>query len=123
MRRNKRDTNRIVIQKITGYCDRIEELIYRFGGTFEAFRADIAFQLSCGMCIIQIGELTTRLTEDFKETHSDIQWNQVKALRNLHAHDYESVDLEIVWEILTEDIPELKERLEKLLSTAKEELT
>ena len=37
-------------------------------------------------------------------------------MRNLHAHDYENVDLEIVWNTLLEDIPVLRENLERMLS-------
>lgn len=36
-------------------------------------------------------------------------------MRNLHTHDYENVDMEIVWNTLLEDIPTLKQSLEKLL--------
>ena len=67
------------------------------------------------MCILQIGELTTRLTEDFKNQHSEIAWNQIKALRNIHAHEYEKVDFNYMWQILTEDIPELKKSLQEIL--------
>ena len=42
-------------------------------------------------------------------------WHAIKAMRNLHAHDYERVDLDIVWNTLTEEIPELKEIIEKML--------
>ena len=50
-----------------------------------------------------------------KETNKDIPWRAIKGMRNLHAHDYENVDLEIVWNTLVEDIPALKGTLEKLL--------
>lgn len=67
------------------------------------------------MCIIQIGELVGRLSEEFIESHGDIPWYAIKAMRNLHAHDYENVDLEIVWNSLTEEIPDLKIKLEAML--------
>lgn len=35
-------------------------------------------------------------------------------MRNLHAHDYENVDLEIVWNTLLEDIPYLKEQIRNM---------
>ena len=44
-----------------------------------------------------------------------IPWRAIIGMRNLHAHDYENVDLEIVWNTLLEDIPVLKQSLEKLL--------
>ena len=36
-------------------------------------------------------------------------------MRNLHAHDYERVDLEIVWNTLTEEIPDLKDTIESMM--------
>ena len=67
------------------------------------------------MCIIQIGELANRLSDEIKEANKDIPWRAIRGMSNLHAHDYENVDLEIVWNTLAEDIPALKETLEKLL--------
>lgn len=67
------------------------------------------------MCIIQIGELANRLSDDMKENSKNIPWRAIRGMRNLHAHDYENVDLEIVWNTLLEDIPELKQSLQKLL--------
>ena len=113
--RRARDTDKIVIQKMVGYCDSIESIITKFGNTFEAFDSDFSFQMACSACIIQIGELTTRLTEDFKTQHSEIAWNAIKAMRNIHAHDYESVRFDVMWKTLTEDIPALKKSLQKIL--------
>ena len=106
MRKKSRDTDKIVIQKMLEYCNKIEVLKNRFGTEFENYVADFAFQMSSDMCILQIGELTTRLTEDFKTQHSEIVWNKIKALRNIHVHEYEKVDYELMWEILTKNIPE-----------------
>ncbi len=123
MRKKNRDVNKIVIQKIVDYCDKIETFIRRFGPDFEDYRKDDAFQLSCSACIIQIGELTTRLSEDFKEIHSNITWNAIKGLRNIHAHEYEHVDLEGMWNTLTQEIPELKTQLTEILSQETETLS
>ena len=112
--KDKNRVEKIILQKIIGYCDDIENLQKMFGNCFEDFEKNFAFQYACGMCIIQIGELTTRLDEDFKEKNLEIEWNQIKGLRNIFAHDYDSVNLEILWEILTEDIPKLKRQLKKI---------
>ena len=78
---------------------------------YDVYRDRISFQYSCNMCIIQIGELVGRLSDEFMEEHKDIPWHAIKSMRNLHAHDYEKVDLEIVWDTLTRDIPELRDNL------------
>ncbi len=121
MRHRRRDTNKIVLQKMIDYCDQINDLFNEFGNSYEAYITKAAFQLSCDMCILQIGELTTRLTDEFKETHSEIGWRKIKALRNIHAHEYETVDVEEMWKILTEDIPALKEQLAAILETMNED--
>ena len=112
--KDKAGINRLILQKIIGYCDDVENLMKMFGTGLEDFEKNFAFQYACGMCIIQIGELTTRLDEDFKEKNLEIEWNQIKGLRNIFAHDYESVKFEVLWEILNEDIPDLKEKLQKI---------
>ena len=90
-------------------------MIDRFGNNFEAFNSDLAFKLAGGACIIQIGELTTRLTDDFKNQHSEIDWNILKKASNEHLHDYENVKLDVDRQILTEDIPALKKSLQAIL--------
>ena len=69
------------------------------------------------MCvyIIQIGKYIGRLSDDFKDQHPDITWNSLKAMRNIHAHDYENVSEHLVWETMNVELPELKEYLETLL--------
>ena len=114
--RNKKRVDKVVVEKMIEYCEKVEILIQRFGNNLEKFQSDFAYQMSCGMCIIQIGELTTRLSGDFKEKNSEVEWNRIKGLRNIHAHEYEKVDFNVLWEILTEDIPDLKEKLQKIFS-------
>ena len=114
--RKRRNVDRLVVQKIVNYCDKVSAFMNRFGATFEAYGRDEAYQLACSACILQIGELTTRLSDEFKVQHADIPWQQIKGLRNIHAHDYESINLELMWEILTQNIPTLKSQLEKILA-------
>lgn len=113
--KKSRDTDKIVIQKIIRYCNEIERMLKRFGSELDDYISDADFQYASGMCIIQIGELTTRLSEEFKAKHSEIAWNQIKALRNIHAHDYDSIKFSIVWKTLTEEIPALKSSLQAIL--------
>ena len=74
--------DRIIVQKVLDYCNKTKKFVDRFGNTFEDYCKDEAFQFSCSACIIQIGELTTRLSDDFKSQHSEIPWHKIKGLRN-----------------------------------------
>jgi uncharacterized protein with HEPN domain len=61
-----------------------------------------------------IGEATSKLTQEFKDQYPDIPWQDMKDMRNKLIHEYFTVDAEIVWELLQEDIPDLKEQLEEI---------
>lgn len=100
-----------VRKKIIKYCNDIAALLKEYKHDFSAYQTVIAFQYSCNMCIIQIGELVSRLSDEFKEAYPEIPWNAIKAMRNIHAHDYDNVDLEVVWNTLNQKVPELKEML------------
>lgn len=106
----------LIIQKMIKYCNDVDILMTKFNADIEKYKTDISFQYSCNMCIIQIGELANRISDETKEQYKNIPWRAIKGMRNLHAHDYENVDFEIVWTTLLEDIPVLKQSLGNLLN-------
>lgn len=57
--------------------------------------------------MIQISENAKNLTEDYKNSNSDIPWSAMSGLRNRIVHDYGNVDLNVVFDTLKNDIPEL----------------
>ena len=61
--------------------------------------------------MIQISENSKKLSDEYKTARSDIPWNAVYGIRNRIVHDYGNVDLNIVYETLKNDIPELLELL------------
>ena len=100
------------------YCADVEYLMQKYNSNFQVYKTDISFQYSCNMCIIQIGELVSRLSDEFLERNSRIPWHAIKGMRNLHAHDYDRIDLSIVWNTLKEDIPALLKKLQFILDEA-----
>jgi len=104
-------SEQIILQKMIRYCNEIELILEKHHFNREEFDNDTEFQFACGMCIIQIGELVTKLSETFIKMHHGIPWRQIKGMRNIYAHDYDIIDNDIVWESITEEIPELKEKL------------
>ena len=59
--------------------------------------------------MIQLSENAKKLMEDYKQKHNNIPWNAIYGLRNRIVHDYGNVDLNVVFETLKNDIPELLE--------------
>lgn len=107
--------DREILKKIIKYCNDIEFLMDKYHSDFCNYKCDISFQYACNMCIIQIGELVGRLSAEFLNINSQIPWHEIKSMRNLHAHDYDRVDLEIVWNTLREDIPSLMKEVTNML--------
>lgn len=54
-----------------------------------------------------IGEAANRLTEDFKDKHSAIDWRRIRGFRNRIVHDYAGIDYEIVWQIKETFLPKM----------------
>ncbi len=62
-----------------------------------------------------IGEAVGKLDDDFKEAHPHIPWVKIRGLRNIVAHVYWAVDYDIIWNVITTEIPVFKEQIEALL--------
>ena len=98
-----------VLHKISNYCDLINGTVNRFGNELTAFMNDKDYQDSICMKLLQIGELTTHLSDDFKQEFSnEVDWRGSKLLRNIVAHRYGSIKFDEIWSIVTTEIPDIK---------------
>jgi uncharacterized protein with HEPN domain len=62
-----------------------------------------------------VGEAAAKVGREFHEQHPSILWPEVIAMRNVSVHDYFGVDLEEIWRVIERDLPELKNKLKKLV--------
>lgn len=102
-----RDLN--ILRHIRDYCTEINHTMDTFGRDYTIFVSNSIYQNAVALCVLQIGELTTHFSEKFKQIYNRIPWNQIKALRNIVAHNYGGIDKETLWETLVDDIPELND--------------
>lgn len=63
-----------------------------------------------------IGEATNRLSPDVKAERSDVEWQNIVGFRNFIIHEYFGVDLELIWDIVTNKLGPLKEAVVDLLN-------
>ena len=66
-----------------------------------------------------IGEAAKSLSKDIKDKHKDVEWKKISGLRNILAHEYFGIDVEIVWDITKNKLPELKSAISRILSPHK----
>ena len=118
MSRDKRDIR--ILGKIVGYCDGIARCVNRFGSGVEALRADRDYMDSVAMKVLQIGELTTHLSDSFKATNNEVPWQSVKSMRNFAAHEYENFDVKTLWNTISKNIPALREYCQRIIEQSKD---
>jgi len=62
-----------------------------------------------------IGEAASKTSDALRQSAHDIPWREIIGMRNRLAHGYASVDQQILWDVVTVDLPKLMPRLEKLV--------
>lgn len=62
-----------------------------------------------------IGEASSKVTSDLKANYTSIPWRELSDLRNKIIHNYFGIDYDIVWDVITTNIPELKEQINLII--------
>ena len=98
-----RDRDCIITEKILGEIDDIRNFVS--GMAFSDYAANAMVQKAVVMSIINIGELSKAYSDAFRAKHADIPWRQIQAMRDVAAHQYDSVSHTMVWDTITTSIP------------------
>lgn len=105
--------DRIIIQKIIRYIEDVETYIE--GLKAIDFLDDKKTITACAFTVSQIGELSRDISEETQDKYANIPWKSIKGMRNRIVHDYENVDLSVLWGTIKNSLPELKEQLKSIL--------
>ena len=65
-----------------------------------------------------LGEAATHVSEAVQTAHPQIPWRQIAGTRNRLIHGYFNIDLDVIWSILRDDLPDLVTALEAITSLA-----
>ena len=90
---------------------------YISGMTYEDFEKDERTVDAVLRNLEVIGEAARNTPLEIRSRYYDIPWRKIVGLRNVIIHDYFGVDLENIWEIITKDLPDLKEKVKSILET------
>ncbi|HSK79482.1 MAG TPA: DUF86 domain-containing protein [Thermoanaerobaculia bacterium] len=81
----------------------------------EAFLRDELVQVWILHHLQIIGEATRALDASFREAFPEIPWTKIVGMRNILIHQYFEIDTEIVWAVVEDDLPSLKEKIQAAL--------
>ena len=92
----------LILQKMLNYIHEIQEFID--GYTHEEFNSDKKTINACVFNLSQIGELAGKLNQETIKSNTNVEWRGLKGLRNRIVHDYDGVNLNMVWRFFKDRI-------------------
>lgn len=82
---------------------------------FEEFSSNSMMRNACIRQLEIIGEASSRISEETKNTYKEVAWRQIISLRNLLIHEYFGVDENVVWDIINVNLPELENQILQII--------
>lgn len=102
-----------ILVKMIKYIEHIDT--YTQGVTYEEFNKNNMLIDACVFNLSQIGELVKNLDSKITDQYKNVPWRQMYGLRNRIVHDYEGVNLKLVWEVITLNMGPLRESLVRII--------
>jgi len=90
---------------------------------FEEFMKNEILKRACSRSLEIVGEAVKNLPADFKKRYREIEWKKIAGLRDKMIHGYFGVNWDIVWDVIKNQIPKLKEQVENILDEVGTEKT
>lgn len=79
--------------------------------SIEDFNENFVIHIGAERLLEILGEAAARMNVNFKAKYTRVPWEEMRALRNIISHEYFDVDYNALWDVIQNDIPELKQAL------------
>ena len=93
---------------------------YLTNAEYETFLNNSMMRFACIKQMEIIGEASDHISEEIKTQFSEIEWSQIKGMRNIFVHEYFGIDPRLVWEIIKHDLPDLKSKVLTIIHSLSE---
>lgn len=104
---------RMFLEDILGSIDKIGKYVRRLD--YEDFIRDNKTLDAVIRNLEIIGEASKNISDDIRNEYKNIPWKRMIGLRNITTHEYFGIDLSIIWEIITVNLPETKSKIELIV--------
>ena len=102
------------VEDILDAMDKAEILLEGF--SYEEFENDFRTNFAVIRALEIVGEAAKRLPMSLREKYPKIPWRGMAGMRDRIIHGYDTVDLQIIWDVVKQDIPEIKPQVQQILS-------
>ena len=90
---------------------------YTAGLDYESFLINRMARDAVVRNIQVLGEAANRIPKPFRDQHRAIEWMRIIRTRHILVHDYFGLDYEIIWHIITVNLPPLQQSVKQILET------
>jgi uncharacterized protein with HEPN domain len=103
-------------QRLLHILDAITEIqSYITNTDIKVFLENSMMRFACVKQIEIIGEAANYITPETKELFTDLEWRQIIGMRHILVHEYFGIDFNLIWQVIIDDLPELKEKVLHIL--------
>lgn len=107
--------------RLSHILDAIAEVeTYLENADYDTFLNNSMMRFACIKQMEIIGEASDHISEQIKTRFSEIEWSQIKGMRNLFVHEYFGIDTRLAWEIIKHDLPDLKHKILTIVKSISE---
>lgn len=92
------------VADILEFADKLERYVFK---GFDEFCSEFGTGLAIERLLELIGEASSRLSDEYKESMPEVPWREIAGMRTLLAHAYHRIDFAIVWTTAINSVPEL----------------
>jgi uncharacterized protein with HEPN domain len=109
---------KLFLEDIVGSIQKIHKYIQEV--SFEDFQDDSLTVDAVLRNLEIIGEASRNIPPEIRSGYPNIPWGRMMGLRNIVSHEYFGIDLSIIWQIITVNLPETKPLIEEMIQDNKE---
>lgn len=104
--------DQLFLNDLTLSCDKI--LRYSSGLSREQFFAEEKTYDAVLRNLEILGEAVKHLSREFRDAHPKIEWRKIAGLRDMVIHEYFGLDAHILWDVVSNEVPRLREQLQSI---------
>jgi uncharacterized protein with HEPN domain len=108
-------------QRLLHMLEAISEIeSYTVGIDLDTFLSNSMMRFACIKQIEIIGEAANLITVQTREQFSDVEWRQIIGMRHVLVHEYFGIDCRLIWQVISDDLPKLKPKVEEILEALRD---